>query len=514
MNPDGMHEASASEVNNDVHRLFRLLTDRAARLDWADKLSNEADPSALLGAVGALDEVSQEMDRVLSQSVLDGRPPRLPWTRVQGQEILPDSDVDSDLAKAIWRAIWDHDFRRRCFGDARRALRSEGYELTEEELGKFRWFDHEALAKLPSTFEDLLSSHPNLELRPLNEADTRISRSADIVEALAIEHAEEVTALRAAGIRIGALPGEVEKFDDFDAGPPPINTVQFGEVIQLMRCYPNDLNAILLGSGYSLGRLFLIRRLLERRGYVVSPCLSEVVVDAPSASKWFRQVMSSRQRPNIDERLHQSPCHPDSVLDRVRHIVEHTWLRDREIAVLGDDDGVGLALAKYSQAHVHVFDLDSRLLDRYSSIARDEGLDLTLHRHDLRHPLPANLVGRFSLVSADPPQSLHGEISFLKRGAEALRPGLGHRIYCSLTPLWMGSASYHGVLNFMIRTGFGPREILKSSMEFRALSPLSSHHDRENSGPTAAFFESVLEETIHMGCDVHVFERLTMLDHG
>ena len=105
--------------------------------------------------------------------------------------------------------------------------------------------------------------------------------------------------------------------------------------------------------------------------------------------------------------------------------------------------------------------------------AEKERVELTLHEHDLRAPLSSDLVGKFDLVSADPPQSKPGALLFLERALDAVKPQLGHRIYCSLTPMWMGMEEYHSVLAFMTRSGFVTREILKSQMRFSVRRPAS-----------------------------------------
>jgi len=312
-----------------------------------------------------------------------------------------------------------------------------------------------------------------------------------------VEHVEQVRDLRAKAAELLAN-SDLYATGEFDPGPPPPDFPNFMAILQLIRQWGPDSNAILRDSGYSLGRLLMIVRALNRHGISLPRFKPIEDDDRKTVEADFRAALMVN-RPKIDEHFHQSPCDSEAVVSRVRHMAVHNWLKDRPVLVLGDDDGLGIALARYTEAEVHVLDIDARVLGFTREIASRDNLRIQLYRHDLRNPLPDAMVGRFWMVSADPPQSAAGEAFFLERAIEALMPAPGHRVYCSITPMWMGNTSYHSVLAHMIRRGFATREILKSAMTFSLRCP----SNRVNSEIDAA-----VGGMLNMACDVHVFQRM------
>jgi hypothetical protein len=106
----------------------------------------------------------------------------------------------------------------------------------------------------------------------------------------------------------------------------------------------------------------------------------------------------------------------------------------------GDDDAValhaagGLAGAAGLAGRVRqltVVDTDQDVLDCIAAQTADSGLDLRLVRHDLRQPLPADLVGGFDVACTDPPYTVAGAELFLSRAVAALAPGGGQHVFFS-----------------------------------------------------------------------------------
>lgn len=452
-----------------------------------------------------LREISEQLDRKLLGSVLMGRQPEerelLTAACSAGSDDMEREIVERELPRALWRAISDEGFRRACFGDARATLAAAGFQLTEEELGKFRWFDHEKLAKLGTDIAKLAALAEVGPAAPATQCDEPALETEEAqLQALHAAHTLQVEALRSQGRKLLAdlpayAPGE------FDAGPPAPTFAQFTGILQLLRWHGLEFNRILLDSGYSLGRLLMLLRELRRSCLELPLADRSIDTDASAVAEW---LLNAFRAPSMDERFHQSPCDASAVVARVAHIARHNWLRGREVLVLGDDDGLGLVLARHTEARVHIIDIDDRVLGAHETASQAEGLNIVLHQHDLRERLPAELGGRFTLVSADPPQSEAGERFFLERAIDALAPQVGHRIYSSVTPMWMGLPAFGAVVGHMARRGFASREVLKSQMTFSVRRPATL---RDSESPTHSVVHDAMTSTLNMACDIHVFER-------
>jgi len=105
----------------------------------------------------------------------------------------------------------------------------------------------------------------------------------------------------------------------------------------------------------------------------------------------------------------------------------------REILVLGDDDLLSVALSLTgAPKRVVALDIDPRIVDFLTWIARDRRLALDVVHHDLRYPLPPELTGDFDAFVCDPTESLRGFLAFAWRGVSSLR-GPGCAGYLGLT---------------------------------------------------------------------------------
>jgi hypothetical protein len=78
-----------------------------------------------------------------------------------------------------------------------------------------------------------------------------------------------------------------------------------------------------------------------------------------------------------------------------------------------------------------VLDTDQDVLDGIGARTAGRGLDIRLVRHDLRQPLPADLVGAFDVACTDPPYTVAGAELFLSRAVAALAPGGGQHVFFS-----------------------------------------------------------------------------------
>ncbi|HEX6854023.1 MAG TPA: bis-aminopropyl spermidine synthase family protein [Streptosporangiaceae bacterium] len=146
--------------------------------------------------------------------------------------------------------------------------------------------------------------------------------------------------------------------------------------------------------------------------------------------------------PEAKPELDQTHCTVDTKISRVLALHEAGALAGTRILLLGDDDLVSVAIARFAARHeaaslagrvrqLTVVDTDQDVLDCIAAQTADSGLDLRLVRHDLRQPLPADLVGAFDVACTDPPYTVAGAELFLSRAVAALAPGGGQHVFFS-----------------------------------------------------------------------------------
>ena len=167
--------------------------------------------------------------------------------------------------------------------------------------------------------------------------------------------------------------------------------------------------------------------------------------------------------PVASPELDQCHCTFDTKLLRVVALHEADALVGRRILLLGDDDLTAVTLAAVvrrlgSAATIRgltVLDVDSRVVAFARERLRNAPFPTVCVRHDLREPLPAQLVGCFDTVLVDPPYTHAGARLFLSRAADALageggsvllsfgskRPGVSFRVQRSI-----------GEMGFLIRS--------------------------------------------------------------
>ncbi|MDO9061118.1 MAG: bis-aminopropyl spermidine synthase family protein [Bradyrhizobium sp.] len=139
--------------------------------------------------------------------------------------------------------------------------------------------------------------------------------------------------------------------------------------------------------------------------------------------------------PSVDVTLDQAPCMPDTAMRRALLMLQNGALEGKRVLLLGDDDSVSIAIGLLGRALRHgdltrgvtVVDADERRISFLRDAAAREQLSLDVVHHDLRHQLPAGLLGSFDTIETDPPYTLEGARLFLARGCEALAAGAdGH----------------------------------------------------------------------------------------
>lgn len=137
--------------------------------------------------------------------------------------------------------------------------------------------------------------------------------------------------------------------------------------------------------------------------------------------------------PNVREEYDQYRVTVGSAVRRVLYALARLDLSGASVAVLGDDDMHGPALAILGvAARVTTLDIDADLLAAEAKFAADRSVALECVPYDATTNPPAALRGKFDVVLTDPsPQPGETEL-FVKRAAELLVPrGV---LYISLWP--------------------------------------------------------------------------------
>lgn len=137
--------------------------------------------------------------------------------------------------------------------------------------------------------------------------------------------------------------------------------------------------------------------------------------------------------PQARMELDQTHCTVQTKIHRVLRLAEAGALDGRRILLLGDDDLVAVAIARFAARmgmtagvrRLAVIDTDPAVLGWIGSQVAGTGVAVDLVEHDLRRPLPAGIAGSFDVACTDPPYTVPGAELFLSRAVAALdrRPG-------------------------------------------------------------------------------------------
>jgi predicted methyltransferase len=191
-----------------------------------------------------------------------------------------------------------------------------------------------------------------------------------------------------------------------------------------------------------------------------------VASPARTAALTAALTAAAQAAPEAKPELDQTHCTVGTKIARVLAMHEAGALAGTRILLLGDDDLVSVAIARFTGLHgtagrgspathhgavalpaaggqagatglagqvrqLTVVDTDQDVLDCIAAQTADSGLDLRLVRHDLRQPLPADLVEGFDVACTDPPYTVAGAELFLSRAVAALAPGGGQHVFFS-----------------------------------------------------------------------------------
>jgi len=135
--------------------------------------------------------------------------------------------------------------------------------------------------------------------------------------------------------------------------------------------------------------------------------------------------------------LDQTHCTVATKIHRVLRLHQAGALDGRRILLLGDDDLIAVAIARFAKlvgaavGRLTVIDSDPAVLAWIRDQVSATPVRVSLVEHDLRSPLPPELAGAFDVACTDPPYTVPGAELFLSRAVEALGSRQGLHVFFS-----------------------------------------------------------------------------------
>jgi predicted methyltransferase len=148
------------------------------------------------------------------------------------------------------------------------------------------------------------------------------------------------------------------------------------------------------------------------------------------------QVLADRC-PAARAEIDQCHCTIETKVRRVLAMYEAGALGGRRVLLLGDDDLTSVALKLVVEGlgrpaallGLVVVDVDPAVIEFVAGALRGSRFPVDCRVHDLREPLPGDLVGVADTVFTDPPYTNAGAELFLSRAAEAARGRPGRDVF-------------------------------------------------------------------------------------
>ncbi len=167
-----------------------------------------------------------------------------------------------------------------------------------------------------------------------------------------------------------------------------------------------------------------------------------IVIPAEMAPLASQLETAAAAAPEAKAELDQTHCTVPTKIHRVLLMHESGSLAGQRILLLGDDDLVSVAIARFAALaglagpvagirRLAVVDADPDVLSCIREQAAGCGIEIELAEHDLRLPLPDQLRGGFDVVCTDPPYTVAGAELFLSRAVTALAGEPGQHVFFS-----------------------------------------------------------------------------------
>ncbi|MFX1285729.1 MAG: adenosylmethionine decarboxylase [Promethearchaeota archaeon] len=179
-------------------------------------------------------------------------------------------------------------------------------------------------------------------------------------------------------------------------------------------------------------------------------------------------------RPPPEYKYDQSRSIPETVLKRALLMLRNGDVEGKRIAILGDDDGVSLALGFLRCAkEILVIDIDSRILEFIDSFAYENDLTNVLKTQlwDIRTTFPKKWQ-HFNTFETDPPYTVAGFKLFIDQALRLLNPTEGGRGYVSF-----GTKSPHDTWTcqqYLLEAGFSIEEFFQDFNRYHGATILGN----------------------------------------
>jgi predicted methyltransferase len=114
---------------------------------------------------------------------------------------------------------------------------------------------------------------------------------------------------------------------------------------------------------------------------------------------------------------------PETTYKKANVVCEKGAVQGKNLAFIGDDDLVSLALASLCKSYksITVFDVDGELLSKIETGTKDLNFkNIYTVKYDVRKELSQKYLGRFDTIIFDPPYTKSGVTLFLQRAVEML----------------------------------------------------------------------------------------------
>ena len=248
-----------------------------------------------------------------------------------------------------------------------------------------------------------------------------------------MEILEQIAKEAEANTQVPAYPRSVEKviaavmsspsfWKIVDLSDEPLPLV--AEILKLLN--KHDLVAfegtqiLLTEAGAELARKLGIEPFVSHR---CPTCKGRSVVIDDSLKPAFEKFLKIQEnRPPAIHQYDQGYVTPENTFARVALADDRGDLRGKKVVVLGDDDLMSIALALTGlPAKVTILEIDERLVNFIKEVSDEYNLNIDARVHDLRQPLPEDVVGAYDTFFTDPPETVEAIKAFVGRGVATLK---------------------------------------------------------------------------------------------
>jgi len=161
-----------------------------------------------------------------------------------------------------------------------------------------------------------------------------------------------------------------------------------------------------------------------------------------------------KDRPNAIWNFDQGFMSEEGVARRAEFIYERGELTNTQIFIVGDDDLLSIFAGLTGlPRRIVVVDIDKRIVDFISRVAKEKNLDIEAFVYDVQQEFPDSLKKNFDIFITDPVETLPGINLFLSRGVSTLK-GIGCSGYFGLTTLEASMKKWYKIEKIILKMGF------------------------------------------------------------